>query len=51
VEREKLALSTLHLMRLRDYHDLLERMALNLSLQVAMLSDDIPLPSVQARAR
>lgn len=43
LEREKLALNTLYLMQLRDYHDLLERWALTLAVQLSMLSENMPL--------
>ena len=50
-EREKLRLSVQYLMLLRDYNDLLERVALTLATQVSMMAEDIPLPNVPARTR
>lgn len=47
VELEKLANSTLYLMQLRDYHDLMERVALTLAVQTAMLAEEVPLPQLR----
>lgn len=47
VEMEKLAIGTFYLMLLRDYHDLLERQALSLAVQVGMMADDVQLPSLE----
>lgn len=41
VEMEKLTLNAFYLMQLRDYYELLERQALMLSVQVAILSDQV----------
>lgn len=41
VEMEKLTLNAFYLMQLRDYYDLLERQALMLSVQVAILADQV----------
>lgn len=46
IGREKLIQQTLYLMQLRDYYELLERTALVLSVQVGILADERPLPSV-----
>jgi hypothetical protein len=43
IEMEKLTLSTLYLMQLRDYYELLERESLTLAVQVAMMADHIPI--------
>lgn len=40
VRREKLVQSTLYLMQLRDYYELLERMALVLAVQLSAMSDE-----------
>ena len=42
IKREKLVQSTLYLMQLRDYYELLERMALVLSVQVSTMLDQQP---------
>lgn len=47
IEMEKLTISSFYLMQLRDYYELLERTALALSVQVSVLSDQIPLPDIQ----
>jgi hypothetical protein len=46
VEMEKLSMSTFYLIMLRDYHDLLERTALTLAVQVSMMADDVKLPDI-----
>ncbi len=46
VEMEKLSMSTFYLIMLRDYHDLLERTALTLAVQISMLADDVALPDI-----
>lgn len=46
VEMEKLSMSTFYLIMLRDYHDLLERTALTLAVQVSMMADDVKLPDL-----
>lgn len=46
VEMEKLTMGTFYLMMLRDYHDLLERTALTLAVQVSLMADDVTLPDV-----
>jgi hypothetical protein len=51
VEREKLRLAVQYLMLLRDYNDLLERIALTLATQVSMMAEDVPLPTVPRKAR
>lgn len=47
VEMEKLTLNAFYLMQLRDYYELLERQALMLSVQVAILSDQVTLNDVE----
>lgn len=46
VQREKLVLSSMYLVRLRDYYELLERMALTLAVQTAAQLDRDPMPYV-----
>lgn len=46
VEQEKLVLSAFYLMQLRDYYELLERQAMVLAVQVAIMADRTPLPDV-----
>lgn len=46
VEMEKLTMGTFYLIMLRDYHDLLERTALTLAVQVSLLADDVTLPDI-----
>ncbi len=48
IEMEKLTIDSFYLMQLRDYNELLERMALALSVQVAMMVDEIQLPVPKA---
>ncbi len=43
-QMEKLILSAMYLTQLRDYFELLERQALTLSVQVAVMADEYPLP-------
>lgn len=47
IEREKLIMSSLFLMQLRDYYELLERTALTLAVQVAIMADETELPAVR----
>jgi hypothetical protein len=42
VQMEKLILSAMYLMQLRDYYELLERTALSLSVQVSVMADEYP---------
>lgn len=44
IEQMKLAVSSFYLMQLRDYHDLLERTALNLAVQVSIMADGLQRP-------
>ena len=46
VQREKLVLSSMYLVRLRDYYELLERMALVLAVQTATQLDRQPMPYI-----
>lgn len=46
IEMEKLLLSSFYLMQLRDYYELLERQALALSVQVAIMADAVPMPDI-----
>jgi hypothetical protein len=46
IEMEKLLLSSFYLMQLRDYYDLLERQALALAVQVAVMADAVPMPDM-----
>jgi len=47
VEMEKLTTSAFQLMLLRDYHELLERMALSLAVQVSVMAEEnITLPNI-----
>lgn len=46
VEMEKLTMNTFYLMLLRDYHDLLERQALTLAVQVSLMAEDVSLPNL-----
>ncbi len=48
VQREKLVLSSLYLVRLRDYYELLERMALTLAVQTSVQLDRAPMPDSSA---
>ncbi len=48
IEMEKLTLNAFYLMQLRDYHDLLERTALTLAVQVSILADQVPIPSAES---
>lgn len=50
VEMEKLTLDSFYLMQLRDYEELMERLALTLSVQVALMADNIQLTVPQAQA-
>lgn len=50
IEQEKLVLSAFYLMQLRDYYELLERQALVLSVQVAIMADQTPLPDAKSAA-
>lgn len=47
IDREKLIVSSLQLMLLRDYYELLERTALTLALQVAMMVETVEMQSSQ----
>ncbi len=42
IEMEKLTIESFYLMQLRDYYELLERMALTLAVQVAISADQVP---------
>ncbi|MBV1929137.1 MAG: hypothetical protein KUG81_06450 [Gammaproteobacteria bacterium] len=42
LKQEKIVLSSLYLMQLRDYYELLERMALSLAVQVSIMADEVP---------
>lgn len=42
LKQEKIVLSSLYLMQLRDYYELLERMALSLAVQVSIMADQVP---------
>jgi hypothetical protein len=44
VEQEKLRLATFTSILLRDYYELLERTALALAVQVAVMAEEIPYP-------
>jgi len=46
IAQERLVLSSLYLVRLRDYYELLERIALTLSVQVSVMVDQIPVQGV-----
>jgi hypothetical protein len=46
IELEKVSLNAFYLMQLRDYYELLERTALTLAVQVAMMSEAVPMPDV-----
>jgi hypothetical protein len=48
IEMEKLTLNAFYLMQLRDYYELLERTALVLAVQVAMMVDQAPVPNAAA---
>ena len=48
VQREKLVLSSMYLVRLRDYYELLERMALTLAVQTAVQLDRDKMPYIGA---
>ena len=48
IEMEKLTLNAFYLMQLRDYYELLERTALVLAVQVAMMVDQAPAPGASA---
>lgn len=50
IEREKLIMSSLFLMQLRDYYELLERTALTLAVQVAIMADETALPAVRQKS-
>lgn len=50
IEMEKLTISTFYLMQLRDYFELLERMGLTLSVQIAIMADQMPATTPQADA-
>lgn len=50
-EMEKVVLNAMYLMQLRDYYELLERTALALAVQVAVMTDQYPLPDVRANVR
>jgi hypothetical protein len=43
IEMEKLTVSSFYLMQLRDYYELLERQALMLSVQVALMAEKLPI--------
>lgn len=45
VEREKLLMDTLYLMQLRDYYELLERVALTMAVQTALMIEQEGVPS------
>jgi hypothetical protein len=45
IEMEKLTIAAFTLMQLRDYYELLERQALNLSVQVAIMAESTQMPS------
>lgn len=51
VEMEKLTMNTFYLMMLRDYHDLLERQALTLAVQISLMSEDVSLPIIDGLTR
>lgn len=42
IEMEKLTIESFYLMQLRDYYELMERMALTLSVQVAVMAEQVP---------
>lgn len=44
-QMEKIVLNALYLMQLRDYYELLERTALTLAVQVAVMADQYPMPA------
>lgn len=48
IEMEKLTLNAFYLMQLRDYYDLLERTALTLAVQVAIMADQAPMPDTRS---
>ncbi|MCE9507183.1 MAG: hypothetical protein K8R48_02555, partial [Alphaproteobacteria bacterium] len=50
IEMEKLTLNAFYLMQLRDYYELLERTALALAVQVAMMVDQAPVPNAASFA-
>lgn len=50
VEMEKLTLNAFYLMQLRDYYELLERMALTLAVQVSLTVDNTPVPDISRLA-
>ncbi len=47
IDMEKLTQGTFYLIELRDYYELLERQALMLAVQVAMMADDVPVTEVE----
>lgn len=47
IEMEKLTIESFYLMQLRDYYELMERMALTLAVQVAVLSEQVPVAQPQ----
>jgi hypothetical protein len=51
IDMEKLTLSTYYLMQLRDYYELLERQALTLAVQVALMVETIPRPHANQSMR
>jgi len=48
IEMEKLTVDSFYLMQLRDYNELLERMALTLAVQVSIMIDQLQLPMPKA---